>query len=745
MQTSHRLKVAVRQAKLLTMCRWFLRSLAFAAPLIGALWLAGWMGGVGVLVFGTASFLALLVIQVLREKESWPNFERFVGHLNRTEPELEESAELILSDPENLTPLQQLQRHKLENHLATWPISKWAPRVGWQGLGRLVGVGLAAALLFCAMKFLLPQGVGMDGVLPWSQTHRQEGEVKAVNLTWTLTLKPPAYTQRDDAVQNHPRVSVVQGTLLHWELSFDRRVSDVRVNFRPGDAQTLGNGSQFDWHSEIQQPGYYYLEYKVGGQVQHTAYFPIEVIPDVAPIITVLQPEETRTEIPEKGSGVFTLQLEVSDDYGVEGGELVVTVAKGNGENVKFREKKAALTGWDQGEKTKRSLTAQLVFQEWEAAPGDEVYFYAEMWDNRTPEPNRSRSDTFFLVLLGGDRPPELDTEGILIKPVRAYFRSQRQIIIDTEKLLAQRAEISAEAFRERSEGLGVDQKVLRLRYGQFLGEEFESEIGIAFTPPTEDSDHHSHDDHEHGDHGDEGLPESLPGHDHGDEEGFVRETLITENVQDLLPEGLLHDHDNAETATFFEPELKAQLKDALSEMWSSELYLRSIDPEASLPFQYRALKMIKDIQQMSRVYEQRAGIEMPPLEPEKKRLTGERKNMASLESTRNLGRASSAASLRQLWGYLSKGALSNANADLLNQVLPMFEEAARKQPGRYLAALEALHKLRQNPEACLDCRDQVLAVIWQLLPEEKPLPESRSAPNHSLGQTFLRQLGQAP
>jgi hypothetical protein len=65
---------------------------------------------------------------------------------------------------------------------------------------------------------------------------------------------------------------------------------------------------------------------------------------------------------------------------------------------------------------------------------------------------------------------------GIDIKP--EYFRSQRQIIIETEQLLKDRAGLTSEAFNTKSNDLGVDQKLLRLRYGKFLGEETDTEIG---------------------------------------------------------------------------------------------------------------------------------------------------------------------------------------------------------------------------------------------------------------------------
>jgi hypothetical protein len=67
------------------------------------------------------------------------------------------------------------------------------------------------------------------------------------------------------------------------------------------------------------------------------------------------------------------------------------------------------------------------------------------------------------------------------------YFRSQRQLIIDTEKLIANRGKIPQKEFNSTSNDLGFDQKALRLRYGQFMGDETE---GPAEMEIEEDHDH---------------------------------------------------------------------------------------------------------------------------------------------------------------------------------------------------------------------------------------------------------------
>src|SRR3546814_20173639 len=66
-----------------------------------------------------------------------------------------------------------------------------------------------------------------------------------------------------------------------------------------------------------------------------------------------------------------------------------------------------------------------------------------------------------------------------------AYFRSQRQFIIDSEALSAERPILAKARFVDRADAIGVDQRIRRLRYGQFLGEEAE---GIERPPQADDS-----------------------------------------------------------------------------------------------------------------------------------------------------------------------------------------------------------------------------------------------------------------
>ena len=94
---------------------------------------------------------------------------------------------------------------------------------------------------------------------------------------------------------------------------------------------------------------------------------------------------------------------------------------------------------------------------------GDDVIVRLAVSDNRQPQANTTRSASFILRWPPESASDSVGMEGIVERTMPAYFRSQRQIIIDTENLIAEQPKLDADAVLARSDGIGVDQKILRL------------------------------------------------------------------------------------------------------------------------------------------------------------------------------------------------------------------------------------------------------------------------------------------
>ncbi|MDQ2821221.1 MAG: DUF4175 domain-containing protein [Pseudomonadota bacterium] len=305
--------------------------------------------------------------------------------------------------------------------------------------------------------------------------------------------------------------------------------------------------------------------------------FNLRVLADEAPQISIAAPKEMVQEL-TPGTASTHIAVSVRDDYRVTRATLHLTLARGSGESIKFTDSEMPLPA--SKDPTSRNWSKQWTLAELGMEPGDELYFFVRALDN-APRPHTTQSATYTLRLPG---PVQEDSEDVssalptLVKPEN--LRSQRQIIIDTEQLVADQRmkKMDGAAVRERSESIADDQAQLRRRYGQFLGEE-SSLFG---------GDDHDHDDKKH----------------------------------DIVAE-FGHVHDQPESATLFDDATKKILRRALAAMWDAEKSLRAIQPGAALPPEHKALDAVKELQQADRIYLHKTAFTPPPIK-EAIRMTGD-------------------------------------------------------------------------------------------------------------------------
>lgn len=307
----------------------------------------------------------------------------------------------------------------------------------------------------------------------------------------------------------------------------------------------------------------------------HGARYNLKVVPDNAPRITVSMPRQM-VQVLAAGATSARIAVEVVDDYAVARATMHLTLARGSGENVRFSDREVPLPG--SKDPRVRNWSKDWSLAELGMEPGDELYFFIRAFDN-AGRAQQSQSPTYTLRLPGPVEEGEESTAlPMLVKPEN--LRSQRQIIIDTEQLVADmkaNPRMAAATVQDRSQKIAGDQAILRRRYGQFLGEE-----STLF-----------------------GEEE----HDEGEAGGLMAQYG--------------HMHDESENATMFDEATKKILRRALSAMWDAEKALRAITPKPALPPEYKALEAIKELQQADRIYLHKTAF-APPAIKEEIRMTGD-------------------------------------------------------------------------------------------------------------------------
>lgn len=643
-------------------------------------------------------------------------------------PVAQDSADLLFALPEALNRLQQRQR----THVAA-ALQARMPELRPRWPGRWLLASVITSLLVMALALGWPRGQNAAPLFPGAAappaTPAQPPQLRSTRLEITA----PAYTGQAARVQSALDSKVPQDSRLHWSLRFSAQPQTAALQFHDGQRISLQrDGDHWTAQWSATRPALYRVVTEPA--LRDTRLYRLDVVPDRPPVVRVIAPDRSLV-LGTPGQRQWPLQFEASDDYGVVAmAQLKVTLAQGSGENITFREQTFSLSGT--GPATQRRFARTLDLAALGATEGNDVIAQLTVRDTHTPTAQSAQSSSVILRLPSAAEIQGTDLEGMVKKTLPAYFRSQRQIIIDTEALIKQRRQLPAEEFIKRADAIGVDQRILRLRYGQFLGEE--SEGGAKPPPtsdalPTSDTPASTHDaDHAH----DGEQAQAQTGHDDHDHGAPTDGSApVFGSASDVLSE-YGHTHDHAEAATLLDPKTRATLKAALDQMWSSEGELRQGQPERALPYAHKALGFIKEVQQAERIYLARVGPELPPID-EGRRMTGDRADLASRTLPLRALDAPDQA-IVQVWQQLADPA-SAPDLDALTQWLRR-NEARLPDPLSLAAAIETL---RITPD-CADCHQALRAQLWRALLRPLPQVPRRNAPD-AMGQRYLDALEGTP
>lgn len=637
----------------------------------------------------------------------YPNFKKkqnkhLLDQIN-AHPKMEYSTQLLLKKTEQLNSLEKIQlakiRRRIEGVLKEVDIQHFLGKAFFCFLVNLVLVGCVVQFQLKAKAKSSTYQVDETAHLPQQLTKPIENPVAKLK-NYNVRIVPPKYTNLKSSTQKKLAIEMPEGSQLEWKLHFDNipPTPFLEINGKTTPFNT-NDSINYSIKYTAKQKTLYSLQIDtlVQASIFHVLHS-IKIIPDKKPHVSITNLKNYE-QVRLSALAPQTVNYILQDDYGISKAELELTKSSGDGESVSFELKNYALP------LVRKNIeqAIKINLQDLKPQAGDEFFIRIKAIDNHPSKMQSVFSDTYivaiedttkkkadFTMALGMDREPE-------------YFRSQRQIIIDTENLIKKKSELSELTFKDESNNLGIEQKILRLRYGKFLGEEFEGTIGVRTSKKMKshvsekelnsivetaktnhnsqneiehqhdhDEDcthHHDHDkddlhqeeadhNHEHHHHTQENTehkhdedcehphaeehehsnkPDSQTNHetahnhshdhadhnhhnhnhDHGNESENPEEP-----VNWIAP--FQHFHDNAESNTFFESEVKAKLKAALAQMWDAELQLRLGKPKLSLPYQHKALKLIKEVQQASRVYVERVGLDLPKIDVAKKRLSGE-------------------------------------------------------------------------------------------------------------------------
>lgn len=662
---------------------------------------------------------------------------RLASFINRQYPDLDWSADLLPTD-QPLSGLQQLQRERALVKIMELSKLRFPHQLLTANLILLVGILLVAFFPGVTVSV----DANKSAVEDFQPAESAEASFRPIVLEGIEgTINAPAYTGLSTVSFADPNIKAVEGSVVSWELGFSSTPQKALIIFSGSDTLVLKQEQpRLTGSAQVFNTGFYQVAWQQDGEWKASDFYKLEVVTDLPPQLAVRDLPQFQ-EFEWSDVLKISVKADLSDDYGLKDAYLIATVAKGSGESVKFREEKLL---FDKPQTISgRKLLAERVIdlKKMGLEPGDELYFYVEAWDNKLPKQQAERTETYFLQLKDTASYIVSNDGGLGVDLMPEYFRSQRQIIIDSEKLVAERGKIKKELFDDTSNGLGHDQKVLRLRYGQFLGEEFESGITETEAHEPEEAAAPTNTD--------EAMKQFGHAHDTENEHNLVpQEDHEHSGEEEENPlEAFAHMHDSEEEATFYIQSVKAKLRAALSMMWDAELHLRMNSPEQSLPYQYKILKLLKEISNDSRIYVHRTGFDPPPIK-EEKRLTGDldeinpARRRYALEINKPFPNSRKALVLLEKYMLQPASALTAEEKEVLQLAGNEMAQQAIEFPGRYLESMSLLKALIdgevvQNPIALLKIRKS----FWEIVPEQPASPALHPTAASAIDQQFLKRM----
>ena len=643
------------------------------------------------LILGAGVALSVLVASLVALLLVWrrPRVDAFMIalHLDRSFASMEESTTLLLVPPGGFSPVERLQRARAERAFASLPSALTMPER--PTLQLVLGTLFLAVVAILIVRF--KTSTAETSHRPGSRASAPAPAIESVGLIITDPGYLGGRTHRASA-----DADAFEGSRLEFDATLTNATAGWLITTN-GDSFPLGAGQRVRLDADR---SFLYQVMAIRDTARTVGdWHRVTVLPDRPPLLTVVRPDE-RTILPPTRPWNVPVEILASDDHGIATVRLLATITTGSGEDVRFREDTLPFASRE-SRGGGLLLRTTLDLAALGMGPGDELYLSAQAFDGRRPVPNEGRSATLFISITDTAQVMEAEFDGLAIDRMPDYFRSQRQIIIDTEKLLTDRPHLSVAEFRRRSNDIGIDQQLLRLRYSEMVGDE-----------SAEESDAMSW--REHAAEGGAPTPRLDPN------AAAVADPNAKVTVD--LTQGEGHSHDIAENATLLARSTKELLRLALGQMWQAELRLRTFYPDTALPHERSALEYLEAVRQAARSYVKRVGLEPPPLEPDRKRLTGKLDDVRSAHTDARVAARDTLPAIRALLaGRVDHSAFEAAGRELARLTVG--------EPGRHLSTLRELRAVEEGiarGEHCEACALRLRAGLLAALPV--PIPPAAAA-----------------
>ncbi|HEX7998260.1 MAG TPA: DUF4175 family protein [Pyrinomonadaceae bacterium] len=321
-----------------------------------------------------------------------------------------------------------------------------------------------------------PPGMGLSG----ANTDETASVVTIEELR--VRVVPPSYTglsaeeARGDAALRVLVGSEIEATLRVWGA-----VSGATLNYNGAAASMRAEGEgSFSGSFIATTSGA--LEARVLADDALLAPAPVvravEVYADAPPEAYIAEPngDQLLRSVPTQAINV---RWTARDDFGLAGVKLKYIKSRGEGDAAKFTSGEINLGNIERASTLEWRGAAALDLARLGMQPGDTLVFWIEARD-RNPNANSMGRSASLAVNIRAPEAARLNLSDLLPNEIGRFLLSQRQIIIKTEKLHAERARLVRDEFLKRSNEIAADQREFKNSFNDYIKTEGEEHDGAA-------------------------------------------------------------------------------------------------------------------------------------------------------------------------------------------------------------------------------------------------------------------------
>ena len=507
------------------------------------------------LMFSLITFLTIALITSAIIKPWKPNLVSTSSYVDSKLESAEYSSSLLLLPSENLSSIAKLQQIKISKQLGEGIKDIKPPNNLFKSTIvaiALIVVGFLFNQFNLQQYFESPeQPVTPENVIIFKTKDSSDINEKLPKvLEQFVTIRYPEYTNIKSFTSTNMNIKALEGSKVFWKLSFDSEIKNALIENGETDYPLKEKEGIYRKNKTLSNSSFYNFKFEdLTGKIYSSDLYAINVFKDESPSVEIKGIKQF-TSFNYDDEKIIQFNSKISDDFGISDAYIIATVSKGTGESVKFREEKLSFKNSITKGAKRLILSKKINLNDLKMAPGDELYFYVETSDFKQPRKNTSRSETYFAAIKDTTS-YEFGVEGTLgVNRMPDYFRSQRQLIIDTEKLISEKKNLTYEEFKFKSNELGFDQKALRLKYGEFMGVESDSGLDIQEEAPENQTEAEE----------DDPLAEYTHDHDGDNNHNLVEGKTQEKDKTSKNPlQEFMHNHGDTEMATLFEESLKVK------------------------------------------------------------------------------------------------------------------------------------------------------------------------------------------